>query len=384
MANRRYQNPTPRVLGGWWVIDIRRDVWEDGKIRRKHTRKRLCEASVSERTVLKLRDEHLRPLNQGLQGVGAATNFTAYVDGTYCTTYLPLLASSTQSRTNGVIKKYLKPALGKLSLSDLKPQSLQQYFTSFANSKLQLESVDKIRDVLASILATAHRNGLIVSNPIESVQLPRLRRGKRQKPYITPQQFAALVEMIPEPYATMVYVAVYTGLRVSEICALRWPNIGETEISIEERYCRGDWSVPKSESSQATIGVNQCVIDRLTRLKSLTVKVKAGYATRIYEASKNNAENLVFPSVRDGRPMRDNNILSRHIKPAARNLGLDFVNWRCLRTSHATWLKMAGADIKDAQAQMRHSRASTTLDIYQQFVPASQRKAVDRLSKLVN
>jgi integrase len=43
---------------------------------------------------------------------------------------------------------------------------------------------------------------------------------------------------------------------------------------------------------------------------------------------------------------------------------------------------MAGADIKDAQAQMRHSRASTTLDIYQQFVPESQQKVVDRLSSL--
>ena len=80
--------------------------------------------------------------------------------------------------------------------------------------------------------------------------------------------------------------------------------------------------------------------------------------------------------------MRDNNILTRFIKPAARKLGIGWVNWRCLRTSHATWLKMAGADVKDAQAQMRHSRASTTLDIYEQFVPASQRKAVDRLTSL--
>jgi integrase len=55
-------------------------------------------------------------------------------------------------------------------------------------------------------------------------------------------------------------------------------------------------------------------------------------------------------------------------------MGLGFVNWRCLRTSHATWLKMAGADVKDAQAQMRHSRSSTTLDIYQQFVPESQQE----------
>src|SRR5205823_7411250 len=73
--------------------------------------------------------------------------------------------------------------------------------------------------------------------------------------------------------------------------------------------------------------------------------------------------------------------ICRFLKPAARKLGLDFVNWRSLRISHATWLKMAGADVKDAQAQMRHSRASTTLDIYQQFVPESQQKVVDRRSE---
>ena len=93
-------------------------------------------------------------------------------------------------------------------------------------------------------------------------------------------------------------------------------------------------------------------------------------------------DDLVFQGVRTGRPIRDNNILTRHIKPAGRKLALPFVNWRCLRTSHATWLKLAGADVKDAQAQMRHSRGSTTLDIYQQFVPESQRRVVERLSTL--
>ena len=78
----------------------------------------------------------------------------------------------------------------------------------------------------------------------------------------------------------------------------------------------------------------------------------------------------------------DTNILTRFIKPAARAMGLEWVNWRCLRTSHATWLKMAGADVKDAQAQLRHSKTSTTLDIYQQFVPESQRRAVNLLSTL--
>jgi integrase len=61
---------------------------------------------------------------------------------------------------------------------------------------------------------------------------------------------------------------------------------------------------------------------------------------------------------------------------------MPWLNWRSLHTSHAVWLKLAGADVKDAQGQMRHSRASTTLDIYQQFVPESQRRVVDRLSGL--
>jgi len=43
-------------------------------------------------------------------------------------------------------------------------------------------------------------------------------------------------------------------------------------------------------------------------------------------------------------------------------------------------LKLAGADVKDAQAQMRHARVTTTLEIYQQLIPESQRAVVNKLS----
>lgn len=81
--------------------------------------------------------------------------------------------------------------------------------------------------------------------------------------------------------------------------------------------------------------------------------------------------------------MRDNNILSRFIKPAARALGLGFVNWKCLRTSRATWLVQAGANPKDVQGLMRHSRVSTTMDIYAQTVADSQRQAIAKVTAMV-
>ena len=130
-------------------------------------------------------------------------------------------------------------------------------------------------------------------------------------------------------------VAIYTGFRVSELAGLRWNDIHEESITIDERFCRGDWGAPKSAASNATIGVNRCVIERIHRMKLLTVAVKAGTAVRRYRVVKSaEPHDLVFQSVYKARPIRDNNILSRVIKPAARTIGLPWVNWRSLRTSH--------------------------------------------------
>jgi ATP-dependent helicase/nuclease subunit A len=159
------------------------------------------------------------------------------------------MASSTQERYKSVIKNHLEPTFGKLLLRDLTPLSVQQYFSAMAGNGLAYESKDKIRDVLASILNSAVGYGYLVKNPVDNVRIPPDRKGRRQKPYVTPQQFRILVELIPEPYASMVFVAVYTGLRVSEFVGLRWDDIHEDSITIDERYCRGDWGAPKSDAS---------------------------------------------------------------------------------------------------------------------------------------
>jgi len=384
MARRRFQDPKPFRRGEWWCLQYWRDEFRDGKRGRKKAWAKLAPASMPDREVKKIAAELLRPLNQGLESIGSATNFTTYVDETYIPVVMPLMARSTQDRYSGVIRNYLFPAFGKLCLRDLTTLSIQRYFSGLVATSLSHPSKDKIRDVLSSILGSAVEYGMLVRNPVDGIRLPAERTGRRKtKPFVSPQQFGLLIALIPEPYATMVYVAIYTGLRVSELAGLRWNDIHSDAITVDQRYCRGDWGAPKSDASNATIGVNRCVIERIHRLKLLTVEVRAGRAVRRYKVVKSDGpEDLVFQSVQKGLPIRDNNILVRFLKPAGRALAMPWVNWRCLRTSHATWLKLVGADVKDAQAQMRHSRASTTLDIYQQFVPESQKRVVERLSTL--
>jgi hypothetical protein len=233
---------------------------------------------MSEREVRKIATEHLRPLNQGLEVIGSATNFRSYVENTYTGTVLPLLAKTTQDCYTGIIDKHLMPAFGACCLRDLSPLVLQRYFTGRPSAGVSYSSSAKIFDALSSILRSGVWFGLLSRDPLEDVELPADKRSRRRKPFVTPAQFDALVALMPEPYATMVYVTVWTGLRVSELFGLRWRCVhAETNaITIEQRYCRGDWSVPKTQESAATIGVDSEVIARICRLRTLAIKVRAG------------------------------------------------------------------------------------------------------------
>jgi integrase len=382
MAKRRYQNAKPERVGKCWYLRIRQDEVIGGARTRKLKRIKLAPASMPEREVRKIAAEILRPVNQGLITVGSAVNFNEYVQTTYIPTELPLLAKTTQDSYQGTIAKYLEPRFSPMCLRDLTPLTLQRYFSSLVGERVAYPSILKIRDALSSILRSAVRYGFLVQNPMVGLSLPVDKRPRRQKPVISPEQFSNLVEYVSEPYASMLYVSVWTGLRISELIGLKWRCVHAESITVEERYCRGDWSTPKTNASAATIGVAPEVIARLLRLKSLTVEVRAGLAVRKHKLVKSDEPDaLVFQSVQDGKPMHDQNILKRHVQPVARRLGLNFVDWRCLRRSHATWLVQSGADPKSVQGQMRHSRISTTMDIYAQTVPLAQRRAVEKLSE---
>jgi len=390
MARRRFQNPNPFREGNWWWINPWQDEFKEGRHHRKRKRMKVAPADVPEREARKIANEILRPMNQGLQTIGSATRFSEYVNGTYRPTVLPLFASTTQTTYEGTLRKYLMPAFGDKPLRDMSTLTLQRYFSGMGTSCLSGDTVLKIKEVLSSVLGSAVRYDLLIKNPMLGVQIPRTKtvNKSKQKPHLSPEDFHGLLEFIVEPYATMTYVAVFTGLRVSELVGLKWGDVHEEALTVDERYCRGDWSVTKTSGSAATIGVDSSVIARIHRLKTLEVEIGwggKGARKRIKVVRSHGPHELVFQSLRKGTPMNDGNILRRHLRQAAMKLGIDpkKATWRSLRTSSATWMIEAGANPKDVQGQMRHSRITTTMDIYAQHVPESQRRAVRRMMDMV-
>jgi len=292
------------------------------------------------------------------------------------------------------------PEFGGSTFQDLQHVRLQGYFTNRAADArhpngVAFPTLVKLRDTFSSVLRAAQRAGHIATNPLAGLKMPRNNAKARAKKVISPAQFHSLLNEIAEPYQTMVYVAAFSGLRISELLALRWRCVTDSGISVEERYYRGDTSQPKTKASAATVLLDEHVLARIHRLKTLTIEFRAGKAVRRYPAVKSCGENdLVFQSplpakpMPDGKipdsPMSDGNVLRRHLKPAGRSIGLPFVNWLVLRHSCATWMIQSGVDVKSATAQMRHSKTSTTLNIYAQTVLAAQSRAAKQLTDFVN
>lgn len=78
---------------------------------------------MPEREIKKIATEYLRPLNQGLESLGSATNFEHYIETIYKPVVKPLMATTSFDRTDN----YLLPAFGKCCLRELTPLTLQTY-----------------------------------------------------------------------------------------------------------------------------------------------------------------------------------------------------------------------------------------------------------------
>lgn len=123
-------------------------------------------------------------------------------------------------------------------------------------------------------------------------------------------------------------------------------------------------AVMRTAAGYGRIGVNPLEKVRLKRRRLDRAKpfLRAGQFFALAEAWRNLTRRWCM-----WRPLRD----------------CGSANWQVLRRSCATWLQQAGVDVKDAQGLLRHSRASTTQDIYQQIVEESQHRAVRKLTAFV-
>jgi len=182
-------------------------------------------------------------------------------------------------------------------------------------------------------------------------------------------------------YYCLFYTALYTGMRLGELCGLPWRGVDLEYgyISVfQELYKRGGVCTIKEVKtlhSQRRISLSPSLVQVLRQLKIETE------AQAILLGRTLGGDDLVF-SYPDGRPL-DPSTVSHTFTRVLREAGLPHIRFHDLRHSHASFLLGAGINPKVVSERLGHASVAFTLDTYSHVIPGMQESAADSLDRLI-
>jgi integrase len=181
-----------------------------------------------------------------------------------------------------IVELHLIPALGRVRLCDVTPALFQNYYEYITDVKgLASNTARKHHVLLHGALGLAWRQGLLVCNPLDRVEPPKLTSPRQT--YYTAQQLGELLWRVEGTELELpVQLAGFLGLRRSEIAGLRWCDLDLASGKLTVRQVRtaaGREIVckkPKSSGSMRTLDLS--VLSDLTQRLSEEKKARKALA----------------------------------------------------------------------------------------------------------
>lgn len=300
----------------------------------------------------------------------------------------------------GFINKYIIPNMGGLKLANLKAGHIQSFYTKMAVSKadggpgLSNTSILHQHRMLKEALKHAQEWGYIHNNPADKVQPPR--RNRPEMKTLSIEQAQYLINSLKDHKIFIPFIlALKTGMRVGEVCGLRWENVDlqNGSISITHSLQRQGKSLvlkePKTKKSRRSIPIPQDVVEVLKTVRRQHKEDRlaigsAGYDPRGFVCAWDDGKPLEPNWVgKQWRRIRDDDKEQAKKEERAPYIS-DGVRFHDLRHTHATILLSQGVSLKVVQERLGHESITTTGDIYAHVTPTMQQEAVNVLSRVFN
>ena len=367
----RHQQGYIYKKSSWWYVRYYEDViQEDGSIKRMqlaHRMAEVCDAYRSKRAVKPLVQEFLRPLNSGAYGPEGTMTLERFVGKGYLPHVAAQKRPSTYRGYKNLWEEYLKSRCGNLRLREFRTCHGERLLAEIARQKpLSRNTLKHIKSLLSGIFKHAKRLGAIDGiNPIQDVSIPRGTESHDTYAYSL-EEILQMLTVLPEPAATAVTTAAFTGMRKGELRGLLWENYSQTEIRVTQSVWEGFVTEPKTRKSKSPVPVIGPLAKKLDALRLTQGNPESG---------------LMFAS-RDGAPLDLDNLANRVIKPSLRRAGLEWHGWHGFRRGLATNLYRLGVLDKVIQTILRHSNLVTTQNSYIKAVTADAVVAMQSLERI--
>ena len=271
--------------------------------------------------------------------------------------------SSYAEKIRIVIRKYLTPYFGTISVINIKKSDILGFRSSLAkvtygNNQecLSPSRINQIMTVLRMILDSASER-YDFDSPYKNIK--SLKEGRIEVTPFSLEEVQRIITSVRDDFKPYYTIRFFTGMRTSEIDGLQWKNIDlqRREIHIREALVNGVLGGTKTYGSDRTIQMNDRVYQAFLQQKSLN----------------NGKSDFVFCN-RDGGPLDYRLVNKRVWHPILRFLGL--TPRRAYQTRHtaATLWLAAGENPEWVARQLGHSTTEMLFRVYSRYIPNVTRR----------
>lgn len=300
------------------------------------------------------------------------------------------ISINTISNYKARINTHIIPKLGHYKLNKITNMVVQEFYNSLINEGSKPSSAKKILETLSNCLRYAQKNKLIYMVPVD---IDRVSIERNKVEFWNKNQVDFFLNQIKNNYLfTPILVELLTGLRIGELCGLRWCDVDLKNNFLNVR--------------------NQVINDKNTKTLIFSDKLKTNPSYR----------NITLPAVlvdhlkciKGNATPKDFLILSREGKMCnPRNLSMDFtraiskyklsveeivqadpnidinnyiqlpqLTFHGLRHTHATLLIFKGENIKVVSERLGHKSVTETLDTYTHIMDDMKNNTADMLNSM--
>lgn len=308
-----------------------------------------------------------------------------------------VIRNNTKMYYAQLFAKHIEPSLGRKKLKEITQLNIKMLLKELDQKGYHYETKNKVRIMLLDMFDKAMIDNYMLKNPCKGIKLAR--DDKKDMRVFSREEQAEFFECSKGTfYDNLFVVAVSTGLRQGEICALTWDDIDfeKKEISVTKtllyQKLEGDTqkefhlNPPKTRTSKRTVPISrQCeialkkqYIQRNNVMARKSAKPLAGF------------ENLLF-TTKFGTPIC-NQILIDAIKRIVEEINLcrdeleqfEMFSPHCFRHTFATRCFEAGIQPKTVQTYLGHAAIQITMDLYTSVLENHKQEEMQKLENVLN
>lgn len=306
--------------------------------------------------------------------------------------WLPLhakveLEPNTYDNYLTILKSIFIPHLGAAKLEDIKTIDLQELFVTLSKNR-KPATLQRYKVVLSNVFNRATDWGYLKENPVNKIKVKGLENHPKTDTF-TIEELKNIISLVDSEgdiqWSLIVHLALYCGLRRSEIIGLTWDKVNfenkvitiSHSLTLDHRNIRNQLRLKSTKSSNVRfVPINNKVLTLLKKQKEKKIEDRSICKDKWY-----NDGNFYVISTDFGKPYRPDSISKRwrrfRIRHGIRKLGFHY-----LRHSCATFLYHNNVDLKTISIILGHSNIRTTADLYTHIYDEAIMNAAKTFNKL--